>query len=235
MNPKIKFAIHPTSSSAIESSSSASLPSDNRYDFRQQKPANDPFDHSIDSLLDMLNSPERKNNSSSGSGSGFGSGSGSANQTSNYSTPKATTTSQYSSYSSSTTPVVTPSHLKASPSYTTPSYKSSSYGNDTSFDDILSGLESPIQSSKTYTSTSTANSSLSRPNSISNLNTKSTNVTVISSSTPSDGGKTRFVNDSFSLILMFDSDALELFWLDHQCQGELKLQPFPNGICKLIF
>jgi hypothetical protein len=193
MNPKIKFAIVPTASSSATSMTSL-MPSENRYDSRQQKPANDPFDHSIDSLLDMLNSPERKNNSSSSSVSGY--------QASNYSTPKASTTSQYSSYSSSTTPVVTPSQTKAPSTYNTPSYKSSSYDNDTSFDDLLNGLDSPVQSSKTYTSTSTGNSSLSRPNSTSNLTSKSGNVTVISSSTPSDGGKTRSVEFCFSFILI---------------------------------
>jgi hypothetical protein len=183
MNPKIKFAIVPTSSTT--STSYSSMPSESRYDSLQQKPVNDPFDHSIDSLLDMLNSPERKSNSSSG-----------YQTTSNYSTPKATTTtSQYSSYSSSTTPVVTSSQTKASATpHNTPSYKSSSFDNDTSFDDLLNGLESPKQASKSYTSTSTSgkSSTLPHPNSTSSVNIGAANLTVISSSTPSDGGKTRY-------------------------------------------
>lgn len=189
MNPKIKFAIVP-SASAFPTSTSSYQPSHHRSEYNQQKSKIDPLDSSIDNLLELLNSPERKPAAGK---------------------PISTNTTNQQSYqySSSSTPISTSTQFKSpstqfkspstssTPSY---SYKSStqSQGLDTSFDDILSGLESPVQSSsKSYIQSfpsTQLNSSSSRPNSMSS-DSRPSNVSLLSSATPSstsESGKSRY-------------------------------------------
>jgi hypothetical protein len=196
MNPKIKFAIVPTQS--LNSASSTSLSSRNSYLPKQQQSRNDQIDDtSIDSLLDLLNSPERKTNT-----------------TPNYSSTSSYQQQQQQSFpsysSSTTTPVATPIYTKFSSSYHTPpsSYKSStdqrqghSHGLDTSFDDLLNGLDSPIQSTKSSipsapfsSSKSNSSSSLSQPRSSS---TSGSGLSLISSSSANPGSTaTRWASPS---------------------------------------
>lgn len=183
MNPKIKFAIVPSASAAPVSSTSYKS-SENRYGSNQQKSEIDPLDSSIDNLLELLNSPERKLSSS-----------GKQAQPSNTNFQQT-----YQTYSSSSTPTATPTQVKPSSNSNTPSYSyqstTQSQTLDTSFDDFLSGLESPKQSSsKSYAqsfSSTGASASSSRPNSTGG--SRNSNMSLLSSSgaPTSETGKSRY-------------------------------------------